>query len=225
MRLAAPCSMEVSVALTFRRIFWWRRSARGAGPYGRHRSGRIRAVQDRRQGLSLGAGARGDHGDPDRPADGGPLRRGRDRQPQLPYPGAVGEVHKRDLARRHPEPPVAVLAPDAHRDDGRILLRRRAGDARHSRLRRRRGGAGALRAAPVAAPDPAGLLLLVAPERRDGPRRLQGRRHPVREAGGGRRAGTEAALQPVEAGQLHRQHHQGVPLQRPHKARLRRPAG
>jgi hypothetical protein len=92
-----------------------------------------------------------------------------------------------------------------------------AGDARDSKLRRRRGGAGALRAAPLAASGSAGLLLLVAAERGDGPRRLQGRRHPVREAGGGRRGWTEAAIQPVEAGQLHRQHNEGLPLQRPHK--------
>ena len=89
------------------------------------------------------------------------------------------------------------------------FLRRRDGDARPSRLRRRRGGAGALRAAPLAAPGRAGLLLLVAPERRDGARRLQGRHHPLREAGGGRRGRAQAALQPVEAGQLHRQHHAG----------------
>jgi hypothetical protein len=30
-RPSAPCSMEVSVALTFRRVFWWRRSASRRG--------------------------------------------------------------------------------------------------------------------------------------------------------------------------------------------------
>ena len=47
-------------------------------------------------------GARRDHGDSDRPADGRPLRRRRDRQSQFPYAGALGEVHKRDLTGRHP---------------------------------------------------------------------------------------------------------------------------
>src|SRR5215208_6473033 len=189
-RLAAPCSMEASVALTFRRVIWWRRSASRSGILRRESLGGVRAVQDRRQGLSLGAGAGQDHGDAHRPADGGPLRRRRDRQPQLPYAGALGEVHKRDLTRRHPEPqslfwrrmPIGMMV---------IFLLVGAGDARDSKLRRRRGGAGALRAAPLAASGSAGLLLLVAAERGDGPRRLQGRRHPVREAGGGRRGWTE----------------------------------
>src|SRR5215212_5738007 len=217
-RLAAPCSVEASVALTFRRVIWWRRSASRSGTLRRELLGRRPSSSGSTPGTfsRRGSGWR-DHGDAHRPADGGPLRRRRDRQPQLPYAGALGEVHKRDLTRRHPEAPVAVLASYAYRDDGHIPVRWRAGDARDSKLRRRRGGAGALRAAPLAASGSAGLLLLVAAERGDGPRRLQGRRHPVREAGGGRRGWTEAAIQPVEAGQLHRQHNEGLPLQRPHK--------
>src|SRR3954451_2593925 len=70
----------------------------------------------------------------------------------------------------------------------------------------------------LTAPDPSRLLLLVAPERRRGPRRLQDRHHPVWEAGGGRRGRQEAALQLVEAGHLHRRYYAEIPVQRAHQA-------
>ncbi len=60
-------------------------------------------------------------------------------------------------------------------------------------------------------------LPVVAAQRGHGARGLQGADHQVRQAGADRGPGPGDAVQPVEAGQLHRQHHPRIPVQRPHQ--------